>query len=369
MAEVRQVVDRRAADVHRDAARLARRERSTTGRSRCRGAAAPGYGNSIMSPCRPRPGSDRHPARRRVDRPQRSPTGRRSTAWRKVGRGWDGRRHLPVRPHGRREEIYSIDTPPPTVSGSLHIGHVFSLHPDRRRRPLPADARARRSSTRWAGTTTASRPSAGCRTTSASAATRPSPTTRSSSRRPAPPKDPVAISRPNFVELCERLTARTSRPSRSSGGRSGSRSTGRSTYATIDERSRRASPAGLPPPARGRRGLPARGADAVGRRLPHRGLPGRARGPRAPRRLPPPRASRGPTPTGRRDRDDPARAAPGVRRARRPPRRRPLPAAVRHRGRHAALRRPGAGPRPRARRPREGRPASRWSARSATRPT
>ncbi len=25
-----------------------------------------------------------------------------------------------------REEVYSIDTPPPTVSGSLHIGHVFS---------------------------------------------------------------------------------------------------------------------------------------------------------------------------------------------------------------------------------------------------
>src|SRR5688500_786940 len=25
-----------------------------------------------------------------------------------------------------REQIYSIDTPPPTVSGSLHIGHVFS---------------------------------------------------------------------------------------------------------------------------------------------------------------------------------------------------------------------------------------------------
>ena len=22
--------------------------------------------------------------------------------------------------------IYSIDTPPPTVSGSLHIGHIFS---------------------------------------------------------------------------------------------------------------------------------------------------------------------------------------------------------------------------------------------------
>ena len=26
----------------------------------------------------------------------------------------------------RRSEIYSVDTPPPTVSGSLHVGHVFS---------------------------------------------------------------------------------------------------------------------------------------------------------------------------------------------------------------------------------------------------
>lgn len=25
-----------------------------------------------------------------------------------------------------KKEIYSIDTPPPTVSGSLHIGHIFS---------------------------------------------------------------------------------------------------------------------------------------------------------------------------------------------------------------------------------------------------
>src|SRR5699024_1540644 len=25
-----------------------------------------------------------------------------------------------------REDVFSIDTPPPTVSGSLHIGHVFS---------------------------------------------------------------------------------------------------------------------------------------------------------------------------------------------------------------------------------------------------
>ena len=25
-----------------------------------------------------------------------------------------------------RDNVYSIDTPPPTVSGSLHVGHVFS---------------------------------------------------------------------------------------------------------------------------------------------------------------------------------------------------------------------------------------------------
>ena len=28
--------------------------------------------------------------------------------------------------NGRRGEVFSIDTPPPTVSGKLHIGHVFS---------------------------------------------------------------------------------------------------------------------------------------------------------------------------------------------------------------------------------------------------
>jgi valyl-tRNA synthetase len=32
-------------------------------------------------------------------------------------------RFTPGRP---RHEVFSIDTPPPTVSGSLHVGHVFS---------------------------------------------------------------------------------------------------------------------------------------------------------------------------------------------------------------------------------------------------
>ena len=35
-------------------------------------------------------------------------------------------RHLPLRPIEAAAEVFSIDTPPPTVSGSLHVGHVFS---------------------------------------------------------------------------------------------------------------------------------------------------------------------------------------------------------------------------------------------------
>jgi len=35
--------------------------------------------------------------------------------------------YLPLRPRRARERVYAIDTPPPTVSGSLHVGHVFSF--------------------------------------------------------------------------------------------------------------------------------------------------------------------------------------------------------------------------------------------------
>ena len=104
-----------------------------------------------------------------------------------------------------RDQVFSIDTPPPTVCGSLHVGHVFSYtHTD-----LVARFQrmaARRSSTRWAGTTTACPPSAGCRTTSACVATRRCPTTRPSSAPEKPdPKKQIPISRQNFIELCETL--------------------------------------------------------------------------------------------------------------------------------------------------------------------
>jgi valyl-tRNA synthetase len=43
--------------------------------------------------------------------------------WREAWEEWGIHRWDPSRP---REETFVVDTPPPTVSGSLHIGHVFS---------------------------------------------------------------------------------------------------------------------------------------------------------------------------------------------------------------------------------------------------
>ena len=98
------------------------------------------------------------------------------------------------------------------------------------------------------------------------------------------PKRQVPISRPNFVELCEQ-------PRR--GGRAGlrgavahARPLGRLEAALHDDRAQGADgqPARVPAQLRPRRGLPAGGADAVGRHLPDRGRPGRARGPGVRRR-------------------------------------------------------------------------------------
>ncbi len=112
-----------------------------------------------------------------------------------------------VRPQSR-EQVFSIDTPPPTVSGSLHVGgHVFSYtHAD-------LVARYQRMTGKqvfypMAGTTTACRPSAGCRTTSGSGVIRRSPTTPDFQPPAKPdPKRQVPISRRNFVALCLELTA------------------------------------------------------------------------------------------------------------------------------------------------------------------
>ena len=107
---------------------------------------------------------------------------------------------------GSRVDVYSIDTPPPTVSGSLHVGHVFSFtHTDliarfQRMRGkdvfypmgwddngLPTERRVQN----YYGVRCD--PSL--------------PYDPSFQPPAAPPKPPVSVSRPNFIELCARLTA------------------------------------------------------------------------------------------------------------------------------------------------------------------
>ena len=44
----------------------------------------------------------------------------------KWGPSWDASATYSFDKSATKANIYSIDTPPPTVSGSLHVGHVFS---------------------------------------------------------------------------------------------------------------------------------------------------------------------------------------------------------------------------------------------------
>ena len=112
-------------------------------------------------------------------------------------------------------------------------------------------------------------------------------------------------------------------------------------------------PARLPREPRTGRGLPDRGAVAVGRELPDRGGPSGTRRPGSARRLP-----QAALPGHRRqrhlDRHHPARAGAVVRGAGGPSRRRPLPAAIRLHGAHAGVRRGGTGAGARARGSRQG---------------
>src|SRR4051812_28423309 len=44
----------------------------------------------------------------------------------KWGPVWERQGTYRFEPGRPRDQVFSIDTPPPTVSGSLHVGHVFS---------------------------------------------------------------------------------------------------------------------------------------------------------------------------------------------------------------------------------------------------
>jgi valyl-tRNA synthetase len=153
---------------------------------------------------------------------------------------WEAEGTYRFDPSSTRDRVYSIDTPPPTVSGSLHVGHVFSYtHTDVVARFQRMRGKAVFYPMGWDdnGLPTERRvqnyygvkcdPSL--------------PYVPDFQPPEKPGKQPIAVSRPNFIELCNRLTAEDEKAFEHLWRMLGLSVDWSRTYATIDRRAQKAS--------------------------------------------------------------------------------------------------------------------------------